>query len=367
MAILQRVHDGMKRQRPTLDHLKESRRPVIIFGAGAYAYLLYRYLAASSVTVAGIMVDSAYKTADKFMGLKVSTIEESMHSVPDYEIAVGIPNYPPIVEKLLKLGASGIHVLDVPDFLNIPDSFMEIEFIREHHELFDEAYGLFEDELSRRTYVATLNTKVNEDLKYIKPYVRMDHLYFSTTEFPLSADEILLDVGGYTGDSIRDFYDITKGRYRRIISLEPFETSFEELQQNINALGLSNVVALKIGAWDKRATLSFATNEMNTDARPDDEGSCTIEVDTIDRILERLVSPVTLIKMSINGAEYRAISGARETIRRCRPKIAVKMNVKEDFYRLPLLLKDIAPEIKLYLRQRNFMSMMLVLYGIFDS
>jgi hypothetical protein len=43
------------------------------------------------------------------------------------------------------------------------------------------------------------------------------------------------------------------------------------------------------------------------------------------------------------------------------------MHRKEDLFRLPILLNEVAPEMKLHLRQRNYMSMMTVLYGVFDS
>jgi FkbM family methyltransferase len=241
---------------------------------------------------------------------------------------------------------------------------MDLDFVKENKEQFDKASALFADDLSRATYVAAINTKINEDLDYIKPYVRLDNLYFPSTEFPLRADEVLLDVGGYTGDTIREFHRITHGRYARIISLEPCDENYRKLLETIKALGLARVVPLKVGAWDEKAILSFATNELNIDNQIAANGTQHIDVDSIDSILAPLRSPVTLIKLDINGSEYRALRGARETIRSCRPRIVVRMHLKEDYFRLPILLNELVPGIKLYLRQRNFMSMMLVLYGV---
>jgi FkbM family methyltransferase len=366
MTFFDRIVCGASKQRPLLSRLRQSDCPVIIFGAGVYAYVLYQYLAANGIAVVAAMVDAAHKSEDTFMGLKVLTTDETVGRLADYRVVVGTTHYPAAIEKLTKLGASEVFVIDVPDFLNIPNAFMDVDFVRANRDLFYAAYGLFSDDLSRDTYVAAINTKLEEDLSYIRPHVRLDHLYFGETEFPLNEHEVLLDVGGFSGDSVREFHAITKGQYARIISLEPFANSFERLRTMIATLGLSKVVPLQIGAWDKKTVLSFETKEMNIDNRIVAGGSQRIEVDTIDTILSGLGSAITLIKMDINGAEYRALSGARETIRRYRPRIAVKMHVKEDFFRLPILLKEVAPDIKLYLRQRNFMSMMLVLYGVFD-
>jgi FkbM family methyltransferase len=367
MSFLERIVAGESRQGPLLQRLRESGKPVLIYGAGVYAYVLNRYLAGSGIQVAAVMVDVAYKSDPTFMGLEVVATEDTLDRIAEYEVVIGTANYPAAVEKLIGLGLRHPHVIDVPDFLNIPDGFMTIDFVMKNAEAFERAYQLFADDLSRETYVAAINTKINEDVTYLRPYVRPDHLYFTSTEFPLRDDEILLDVGGFTGDSIHEFHEITKGRYRGIISLEPFQESFARLRATVDSLGLSKVVPLKIGAWDEKAVLSFATRELRIDNRIAEDGLEHIEVDTIDAILDSVQSPATMIKLDINGAEHRALAGARETIRRHRPRIAVKMHVKEDFFRLPILLKEQAPDMKLYLRQRNFMSMMLVLYGLFED
>ncbi|MDP2829651.1 MAG: FkbM family methyltransferase [Sulfuricellaceae bacterium] len=367
MSIINRIVGGTNKQRALLIRLRESSKPVMIYGAGVYAYVLKRFLAANGITVAVVMVDAAYKREDAFMGLMVTTTEETAGQLADYHVVVGITNYPLSVDKLAKLGATEIHVIDIPDYLNMPNAFMDMEFVKEHRDQFDQALGLFADDLSRETYIAAINTKINENLDYIKPHVRPDNLYFPATEFPLRQDEVLLDVGGFTGDTVREFHSLTEGRYAKIISLEPDEENFGKLLATIKTLGLSKVLPLKIGAWDERATLRFAPKEMHIDNQITDDGAQQINVDTIDSILSGLGGSVTLIKLDINGAEYRALSGARETLRKHRPQIVVRLHRKEDFFRLPILLNKLAPDIKLYLRQRSFMSMMVVLYGVFDS
>jgi FkbM family methyltransferase len=367
MSIINRIVEGTNKQRALLARLRVSPKPVMIYGAGVYAYVLKRFLAANDITVAAVMVDAAYKNECTFMGVKVMTTEETVGRLADCHVIVGSTNYPIFVAKLEKLGVMEIHVIDIPDYLNMPNAFMNMEFVKEHCGQFDQAAGLFADDLSRETYIAAINTKINENLEYIKPCVRLDNLYFPSAEFPLREDEVLLDVGGFTGDTVREFHNLTEGQYAKIISLEPDEGNFLELLATTETLGHSKALPLKIGAWDERTTLRFTTKEMHIDNQITDDGVQQINVDTIDSILSGLGCPVTLIKIDINGAEYRALCGAQETIRKHRPRIAVRLHRKEDFYRLPILLNKMAPDIKLYLRQRNFMSMMVVLYGVFDS
>jgi FkbM family methyltransferase len=344
-----------------------SDKPVLVYGAGIYAYVLHQFLASNRIPVAAAMVDSTYKKTDIFMGLNLVTTEEFADQLVNYHVIVGVTNYPPAMRKLKTLGAIDIHVIDIPDYLNMPSRFMNIEFFRKNIEQFDQAVNLFADTLSRETYIAAINTKISEDLSFIDPYVRLDNIYFPATEFPVHLDEVFLDVGGFTGDTIREFHEHTKGQYTKIISLEPSPENYATLLESLSELGLTNVVPIKIGAWDQRATLRFTPKAMRIDNQITNDGELKIEVDTIDSILQDRSDSVTLMKLDINGAEYRALSGASNTIKKCRPRIVVRLHTKEDFFRLPILLKTIAPDIKLFLRQRSYMSMMVILYGTFES
>ncbi|MCB9188188.1 MAG: FkbM family methyltransferase [Flavobacteriales bacterium] len=348
--------------------INEVKKPVVIYGASVYAYVVYNYLRAKGIEVFNLAVDRQYKQADHYMGIEVIEIESILDSIDDYHVVIGISNYPAVIERFKSKGIDSLMVLDVPDFLNIPDAFMDLEFVEEHLGEFEQAYDLFDDELSRRTFIGAINTKLTGDPSHILPNVEHDHLYFTKENFPEKRNEVMLDVGGFTGDSIVDFQKITNGEFDHIVSLEPFPKMFEQLNSTIKKLGIEDkCTTIQLGAWNEKTVLSFSNTEMDIDSKIKEDGDLKISVDTIDSILKDLGRTVTYMKFDINGAEYKAILGAENTIRNEKPFLATKMHVKEDFYRLPILLKQIAPDIKLQLRQRNYMSMMLVLYAFFDN
>ncbi|MFZ6658620.1 FkbM family methyltransferase [Undibacterium sp. TJN19] len=367
MKIIDQLFEETNQQRILLQRLKVSARPIIIYGAGVYAYVLKRFLELNGIHIQAAMVDADYQSHPSFTDLNVVTTESYVTQLGNCHVIIGITNYPPCVEKLEKLGLTDIHVIDIPDYLNMPNAFMDRQFVIENSAHFEQAADLFADELSRQTYIAAINTKINENLDHIKPLVRLDNLYLPSSEFSPGDHENFLDVGGFTGDTVREFHAIKKGAYEKIISLEPGDKNFTALQETISTLQLSKVIPLKVGAWNEKTTLRFTTKDMHIDNEISETGSSEIQVDTIDAILKQLDTSVSLIKLDINGAEYQALCGAAETIRKNRPNIVVRIHKKEDFYRLPILLKQLAPDIKLYLRQRNYMSMMLIMYGIFDS
>ncbi|MFZ6872709.1 FkbM family methyltransferase [Undibacterium sp. Di27W] len=366
MTIVEQLLDEPNQQRILLAQLKTSSKPIIIYGAGVYAYVLKRFLELNGIKIQAAMVDAEYLAQQAFTDLPVVSTEDYTAQLGDCHVIIGITNYPPMLEKLRRLGASDVHVIDIPDYLNMPHAFMERQFLIQNSSNFDQAYGLFEDELSRQTYVAAINTKLSENLAHIAPCVRLDNLYFPSSEFSPGDHESFLDVGGFTGDTIKEFQQIKHGAYDKIISLEPGDKNFQELQQTVADLNIPRVMAIKVGAWHEKTVLRFTTKAMHIDNEISETGTSEIQVDTIDAILQQSGSAVSLIKLDINGAEYNALSGARLSINKYRPNIVVRLHKKEDFYRLPILLKEIAPDMKLYLRQRNYMSMMLIMYGIFD-
>ncbi|MCB0402895.1 MAG: FkbM family methyltransferase [Flavobacteriales bacterium] len=368
MKLLDKIVTNQEnRQDLILQELRQSNKPVIIYGASVYAYVVYKYLNALGIPVFKMAVDRAYKQSDSYMGIEVISIEDVLDRADDLNIIIGISNYPQVIERFREKGITSLITIDVPDFLNIPEHFMNHDFVYENRNHFEKAYELFDDELSKKTFEGAINTKLTSDLSHILPNVEPDHLYFTKENFPEKKNEVMLDVGGFNGDSIRDFVQITGGQFKHIISLEPFPKMFDDLNATVNELGLQDrCTTIQLGAWNEKTTLSFSNTEMDIDSKIKADGDLKIEVDTIDSMLLNVDFPVTYMKFDINGAEYNALQGAAETIRKNRPFVAVKMHVKEDFFRLPILLKQIAPDIKLHLRQRNYMSMMLVLYGFFD-
>jgi hypothetical protein len=74
---------------------------------------------------------------------------------------------------------------------------------------------------------------------------------------------------------------------------------------------------------------------------------------------------ITFIKMDIEGAEIEATLGAAETIKRCRPKLAISAyHNHSDLYRLPLLIHGLYPEYRFYLRQYGYTLFDTVLFAI---
>jgi FkbM family methyltransferase len=345
--------------------LRQSQEPTYLFGAGVYAYVAKRYLDLLGIRLNAAIVDEPPEGMNTFFGLPVLSTKAVATDLPNANVLLGVTDYPGVSKRLASMGAKSICPVDVPDYLNMPDAFIDAGYISAHVGEFYSTYQLWADELSRETYIASIRAKLFRNPSYLLPVTRPDHIYFSRSEFPITEHEVLLDVGGYTGDTIRDLRKVTGDNFRHIVSLEPDPENYRALQQEAEVAPKGRVTIMPFGAWDSRTELKMAQQAGDIDNKISDAGSVTIHVDQIDSLLSSFQERLTTIKVDINGAEWRALKGASDRIRSDRPRIVTRLHTKEDYTRIPTLLKNISPDVRLYLRQRSYMSVMVFLYAVF--
>ena len=113
--------------------------------------------------------------------------------------------------------------------------------------------------------------------------------------------------------------------------------------------------------WDKQLSLGFAGDYSKTSRLAADDGNEIVELDTIDNVLNG--RKATFIKMDIEGAEYQALLGAKETIRKYRPRMALSIYHKpQDIIEIPSLLLKCDVEYKYALRQYSSTGDETILY-----
>jgi len=129
--------------------------------------------------------------------------------------------------------------------------------------------------------------------------------------------DIGANVGYYTALAIPRI-----GSTGRAIALEPDPENFRYLEATIRANRAINVIAIPKAAGAVAGTTALHTSSFNRgDNRlyPNElsDGSCTVEVCTVDDLLANLgVGAVDLIKVDVQGFEGHVLQGMNETIRR---------------------------------------------------
>ncbi|ONI42721.1 hypothetical protein AN639_12060 [Candidatus Epulonipiscium fishelsonii] len=165
----------------------------------------------------------------------------------------------------------------------------------------------------------------------------------------LSLNEIFVDLGGFDGGTSIEFAKRTNYTYKQIYIFEPDPLNYENTLFNINNSNLKNVEIFNIGGWSKKDTLNFNISSRNTSSRISDNGNYMVKVNSLDNVLGD--TPVTFIKMDVEGAELEALIGAEKIVKKYKPHLAISLYHRpEDIFEIPLYVKKLVPEYKLYLR-----------------
>lgn len=255
-----------------------------------------------------------------------------------------------------------------------------LEWLKENEHRIQAAHELLADEKSKALFVRRLALVASGfEYRSYKKYLELfsepilkfgydnlerlnfggNYFYFNNDVLELKADEVFVDGGAYIGDSTDEFVKTSEKidfKYDKIFCFEADRGNYERLVENTSRY--RDLTCLNLGLWSGQATVQFISSE-NTEsfgARIQNQGGnipvtsdTEIETTSIDKQL--IDKKVSLIKLDIEGAELEAIKGAAETIKNHSPKLAISVyHNTSDLFEIPLLINQMKPEYRLYLR-----------------
>lgn len=333
---------------------------VILYGAGCWAKQQYRMLQELGVDVNAVGIDVAYyKPGMKFFDKEIRPIEELVKTDPDSLLWVGFnldkKSYRTLQKELsARFGLEKIYACDCAKYDNFAKQNYKYNDVVAHAEKFQWLYDRLEEVKSKETFLSYLNQRISGDYGWAENLYDPNH-YFAEDIVKLE-NEVFVDCGAFTGDTIQEL--LAKSKPQRVFAFEPDEKNYQTLVKNFT--DNDSIVCLKMGAFSKKTTLSFAGGNADASKIVDD-GAIQIEVDSIDNILNG--DKATFIKMDIEGAELEALKGAQNTIRNYHPKLAISAYHKfEDLFTLPQYIYSLDDSYKFYLRRHSHLTHELVLY-----
>jgi FkbM family methyltransferase len=198
----------------------------------------------------------------------------------------------------------------------------------------------------------------------IRGRVPFPEIYFPDDLVRPSDNEVFVDCGAFTGDTIEAFMAARGGRFERIVAIEPDAVSRRALQTRIDdwsQAGIGPIRVEPVAAGSRRGTLRFETT--GTAGSSVGAGTDTVDVAPLDEILADCRP--TYIKFDVEGAEHDALLGASGAIRANMPVLAVCLYHRpEDLWDLPLLIRSLGPDYLLFLRRYSDERWETVCYAV---
>jgi FkbM family methyltransferase len=174
--------------------------------------------------------------------------------------------------------------------------------------------------------------------------------FYGTGERGVRAGDVVLDCGANYGTFTR--YASNRGA-QLVVALEPGPQTAKCLERTFaNDPG---VRVEPVGVWDEDCTLTLTQSSVSSSADSfvlpleQTQGGLAVPVRTIDSLVESLGLPrVDFIKMDIEGAECRALAGARRTLQTWKPRLAIcTYHLPGDPRQIASLVRSIRPDYRM--------------------
>ena len=331
------------------ERLRECGLPVLIYGMGTGCEKVLAAFEKHGIRCSGIFASDDFVRGREFCGFPVTTLAEAEERFGSFAVAVGFgTSLPGIMQRIDSIAAR--HLLVYPDTAVAGSEHFEKERLRELSRGCEKVYSLLADERSRLTFEAVLSFKITGDKEYLKAaFCGTDELY---TLLAPDSSEICFDAGAYTGDTIAELLAHTGGSFERIYALEPSKKNFQKLVKNCR--GLDGISLYNAAAAEADGTVYFTDGAGRQQAVTDSpESGRPCAARSVDSILNG--RRCTYIKYDVEGADRAALLGSRRTIEAYCPKIRTGVYHRPyDIITLPLLLHEMQPAYRLFLRQQVY-------------
>jgi FkbM family methyltransferase len=187
-----------------------------------------------------------------------------------------------------------------------------------------------------------------------------DNQYFGPDFIQPANDEVYIDCGAFNGDTVHEFFRWSDGRYSKIHAFEPDSLLFNQLMRQFS--NNNRIILYNAAIYDKAGTISFNAENSGGNGHISSDGGKPVKTLAIDDIAP---PKTTFIKMDVEGAELKALYGARDTILRDKPRLAVCVYHRaEDIIEIPNYILSLAPEYRLFLRHHSMTRHETVLYAV---
>ena len=339
--------------------LKTTEKPIVLYGMGNGADKILAVMETLGVEVSDFFASDGFVRGHSFHGKRVLSYSEACEKYPDMLVVISFASsLPEVLAKFDEIDARFETV--APDVPVSGDTLFTYDWFCEHNADFEAVYEMLADEESRSIYENIINYKLSGKLCYLRAAVSDEEQVMRELVQPESVRSYL-DLGAYNGDTVRGMLDAAQ-QLKTVWAMEPDARNFKKLSLYAEGETRAAVHTYPYAAWDKRETLTFRVegNRNSTIAQNGTSGISVkqakekqIEAERPDAVLNG--ASVDFIKYDVEGAEREALLGTAGTIAAYKPRMLVSLYHRtEDLYALPMLVKALCPEYKLYLRRFRY-------------
>lgn len=343
--------DFLKNEISSWDYIMEMNKtiglPVVMYGMGNGADRIIKRLERNGVSVNEFIASDNFVRGQSFHGKRVKRLDEIESEYSSFLVVIAFGTQrDDVIDNINRIAMK--HKVIVPTVPVFGENIFDDDFISKHEEEILKVLEFFDEEKSISVFKNIVKFNYSGKLEYLFAAESDKSEVYNNILCP-GENERFLDLGAYRGDTVDEFLNFTGGNYKSITALEPDTKTFRKLTEHCAAL--KNFTAINAAAWSDNRELFFDKKggRMSAVAKTGEK----INAISVDSLNDKI--GFSYIKADVEGCEYNAIIGAEKTLRRSKPKLNFALyHRSEDIFSLPLLIKDIQPEYKFFIRHHPY-------------
>lgn len=350
---------------------KEQQQNVVLYGTGNGADKIVDFCEVNKVPIAGIFVSDEFCRGQNFRGHRVESYAQITERLgKNFLLVIAFASeLPELLNRFQELNRQ--HETIAPHLGLYNEDLADREWFAQHEEELTAAYELLADEWSKNVFQDMLNFKFSGKLEYLFRHVtkRKDDIAF----LGLNDNEVYYDLGAYDGDTLLEGQGArSKGQEYKVVAVEADAKNFNKLKLMVEEQGariegqglriedsgarIGDIILINKAVWKDEKGIEFSAKSGRSASMYGGEAHRRIIASTtIDVIVKETGWEPTYIKMDLEGADKEALTGGTATIRRCHPKLFIAAyHFNEDLFLIPLILHQLNPNYKIYLRKHPY-------------
>jgi len=169
----------------------------------------------------------------------------------------------------------------------------------------------------------------------------------------VSSGDFVVDGGAFKGETA--FWFLSKGA-GKVYAFEGDAINFEVLSKNVRLNRVEDkIIPIKALLSDKDGVSMIKMTGSGSSSTLANGGT-EVESITLDSfVFKNNIEHIDFIKLDVEGGELDVLKGARETIKKFKPKMAISVYHKgDDIITIPLFLHELLKDANFYLSHKNY-------------
>lgn len=353
---------------------------IIIFGAGQSGEWVLELLKQNYITPVCFCDNSPMKQNRFLCGLKVMSFDAAIELYPNAAICVASMWSEDIMKQIKSFDRSLMNrtwdllTTMAWETTSLCKASTEFKYIKENLESFEALYALLADDTSRDTLEGLLNYRLTRNKEYLYSIKSCEDTYFDKTLVNGKLEEnvisgTIIDGGAFDGDTVKLILERYR-KTRRKLSIACYEMEARNvaiIRQNAKLWRPHDIIIHDTALWNTSGEVVsfFGDGLSGTVANSSDRMGENVKYAYTEKIDDGGYECVSMIKLDIEGAERTALLGARETIEKHCPVLAIcAYHLQDDLIVLSDVIRSFHCQYSLYLRHYMYSSGDTVLYAI---